>query len=542
MLAFVARHEGVQQLYLRRFSDRDAVPLTGTEGAAMPFFSPDGQWIAFFAQNKLKRIAVGGAAVQIVASDAPDPRGGAWGSDGTIYFTPTNMAGLSRVNASGGPVTVLTTLDSDKGEISHRWPVVLPGGRSILFTVWTGPGMDERRLVMQSTATGERHDLLSGGDSPRYLPGRGPGSSGLLLYGRQDNLFVVPWTPSITDLSGAVPITMPEHPRLENEGSAAFDVSPTGTLAYLVGGPVRYLQRVVWVDRSGRTEPLPLPERDYGSVVLSPDGRRAAVQVTEGTIGIWIYDFERRTFTPFTTGPGSSQAPLWTPDGRRIVYRGTRRGQRDIYVKASDGTGEEVRLTAGVGRSLTPTSVSSDGRWLLFNGLSGMTGGDSMIWRLRIDTAPDTSVKPEPMLAPAERLSDGQVAPDGRSMAYGSGISGRLEIYVMPFPEGGASQQVSVDGGFEPLWSHDGRTLYFQNGDNLMAVEVTPGAPPRFGPPRLLYQGRFRRSSNGNTPWSLSHDGQRFLRIQQAQPDSPADRIDIVLGWDGQLTKASGSR
>jgi serine/threonine-protein kinase len=550
MLAFVARHDGIQQLCLRRFTERDPVPLPGTEGATMPFFSPDGQWIAFFAQTKLKRIAVGGAAMQIVTADAPDPRGGAWGRDGVIYFAPTNMSGLFKVPASGGVATALTTLDSDKGEISHRWPQVLPDGQALLFTIWTGPGMDERRVVMQSIATGERHDLVAGGDSARYLPGgaggrdlpgtAGPSTTGHLLYGRMDNLFAIPWDPSVTDLSGAVPITLPEHPRLENEGAADYDVSAGGTLAYLTGGPARYLQRVVWVDRSGRTEALPIPERDYGSVVLSPDGRRAAVQVTEGTIGIWIYDFERHTFTPFATGPGSSQAPIWTPDGRRILYRGTRRGQRDIYAKPSDGTGEEVRLTTGVGRSLTPTSVSADGRWLVFTGLSGMVGGDNMIWRLRIDGA--GGAKPEPMLPPSDRLNDGQISPDSRSMAYSSALSGRAEIYVMPFPGPGASQQVSVDGGFEPLWSRDGRTLYFQNGDVLTEVEVTLGTPPRFGRPRPLYEGRFRRSANGNTPWSLSPDGQRFLRVQQAQPDAPIDRIDVVLGWGGQVARgAAGS-
>jgi WD40 repeat protein len=295
------------------------------------------------------------------------------------------------------------------------------------------------------------------------------------------------------------------------------------------------------VDRTGRTEPLPLPERDYGSVVLSPDGRRAAVQVTEGTIGLWLYDFERRTFTPFPTGPGSSQAPIFTPDGRRIIYRGTRRGQRDIYIKAADGTGDEVRLTAGIGRSLTPTSVSTDGRWLVFSGLSGMTGGDTMIWRLRIDGAGSGggTDKPEPMLTASDRLADGQIAPDGRSMAFSSGISGRQEVYVMPFPGPGASQQVSVDGGFEPLWSHDGRTLFFQNGDSLVEVQVTPGPPQHFGPPHPLYEGRFRRSANGNTPWSVSADGRRFLRVQQAQPDAPSNRIDVVLGWSGQVTRGA---
>ncbi|HZN02112.1 MAG TPA: hypothetical protein VFD06_00855, partial [Candidatus Polarisedimenticolia bacterium] len=359
-----------------------------------------------------------------------------------------------------------------------------------------------------------------------------------LLYGRFDNLFAIPWQPTVTDLSGAVPITLPEHPRLENEGGAAYDAAPNGTLVYLPGGPARYGQRVVWVDRDGRTDPVPIPERDLGSVALSPDGRQAAVQVTEGTIGIWLYDFERKTFTPFVTGPGSSQAPLWTPDGTRLVYRGTRHGTRDIYIKPADGTGAETRLTSGLGRSLTATSMTPDGRWLIFSGIGGASGGENMIWRVPLDGAG----KPEPMLAPADRLQNGQISPDGRFMAYSSGISGRPEIYVMPFPGPGPSRQISIGGGYEPLWSRDGRELFFQYQTSLMVADIAPGAVFKAGQPRRLYEGRYRTSANGNTPWSISPDGKRFLRIQQAQPDVAIDRIDVVLGWGDQLKRLAAAR
>ena len=533
MLAYVGRREeGARQLYLKRFTDRDAVALPGTEGAASPFFSPDGRWIAFFAGTKLKKIAVGGAALQVVTGDVPDPRGGTWGPDGQIYFTPTNTSSLYKVAASGGTATPFTELNQGQDEISHRWPLALPDGKTILFTLWTGPGSDERRIVMQSIATGERHALVPGGDSARYLP------SGFLVYGRLDDSFAIPWQPTVADLGGAVPITLPEHPRLENEGGAAYDLSPDGTFVYLPGGPARYAQRVVWVDRDGRTEALPISERDLGSAVLSPDGRQAAVQVNAGTIGIWLYDFDRKTFTPFVTGPGSSQAPLWTPDGTRLIYRGTRNGTRDIYIKAADGTGSETRLTTGEGRSLTPTSMSPDGQWLIFNGIAGRSGADNLIWKLRLDGRS----RPEAMLDLAERLVDGQVSPDGRWMAYASAISARQEIYVTPFPGPGPSRQVSVGGGYEPLWSRDGRELFFQNGTRLMVADIAPGPAFKAGPPRVLYEGRFRGTVNGNTPWSVSSDGKRFLRVQQAQPDGPIDRIDIVLGWGDQLKRLAAAR
>jgi dipeptidyl aminopeptidase/acylaminoacyl peptidase len=176
-----------------------------------------------------------------------------------------------------------------------------------------------------------------------------------------------------------------------------------------------------------------------------------------------------------------------------------------------------------------------------------MSGGESMIWRLRLDgggaAKAGDDARPEPMLQlSSARVNDGQISPDGRSMAYASDVSGRMDIYVMPFPGPGPSLQVSVDGGYEPLWSRDGRMLFFQNGNVLMATEVAAGTPARFGRPRTLYEGRYRRSPNGNTPWSLSPDSQRFLRIQQAQPDPPMNRIDVVLGWGEQVTRMAGGK
>ena len=319
VIAYTATRDGKTLLFVRDMAEADPRPIPGTDGAKSPFFSPNGEWVAFFAQGKLKKVTLSGAGLQDI-TEAKDARGGAWSEDDVIYFAPTNVSGILRVPAAGGAATELTHLDRAKGEISHRWPHVLPGGKAILFSVWTGPGPDERQIVQLSVDSGERHTLLKGGDTPRYV------SPGYLLYGRLDGLFAVPWRPGQGDASGSVPITLPETPRLENEGGADYGLSSNGTLVYVAGGPARLAQQIVWVDRTGKTERLPGQGREFESVAVAPNGQQAAVQVQESVIGIWLYDFTRQTLTQFLSTGASSQAPVWTHDGQRLIYRGTRNG------------------------------------------------------------------------------------------------------------------------------------------------------------------------------------------------------------------------
>ncbi len=532
LLAYVGLRNGKRQLFLRALSEREPGAVPGTEGAATPFFSPDGQWIAFFAQGALKRVAVGGAGLQVICGNVAESRGGSWGSDGNIYYAPSNSSGLSVVPASGGTPKELTLVEREKGEISHRWPHVLPDARTLLFTIWTGPGKDERQIVAQSLETGERQVLVPGGDTARYLP------SGFLLYARQDSLYAVPWRAGQPGAGSAAPVTLSEYPRLENEGAAAYAVSDSGTLAYLEGGPTRYSYRLVWVDRDGKVEPLPFPERDYEAVAIAPDGQRAVVQVSEGTVGLWIFDFTRHTMTPLVTTGGSSQAPVWTTDGSRVAYRATRRGTRTVYWKASDGTGDEQPLTVGRGVTETPTSVSPDGQWLVFQDIGGEAKGAITTWRMRLSG----DRTPQPLGQPGSTQTGGQVSPDGRWLAFVSSASGQNELYVQPYPGPGPSKLLSSGGGSEPRWSRDGRELFYVSGSRFLAVDVParPGAP--WGEPRVLFEGQFRRASNANTASDVSPDGGRFLRIQQSVPDRSQDHIDVVLNWHAELDAKAPAR
>jgi serine/threonine-protein kinase len=469
-----------------------------------------------------------------VVTDAPDARGGCWATDDTFYFAPTNISGIWRVAAAGGPATEFVRKDQTLGEITLRWPHVLPDGKGLLFTAWTGPGPDENQIVFRSLAAdGARSVLARGGNMPVYAP------TGHLLYGRLDQLFALPWTPGHAGPGDAVPVALPEMPRLEGEGAADYAVANDGTLAYLAGGPTHRAHRLVFVDRAGKVEALPVPEREYESVVVSPDGRQAAVQVLDGTTGLWLYDFAHQTLSPLLTRGGSNQAPVWTPDSKRIVYRGTRNGSRNLYAMAADGTGVEERLTNQPDVVQTPQCVTPDGHWLLFsNSGQGATGGSTHVWRVELAG----SHKTEPVIEGASRTNNGRVSPDGNWLAVESWASGRAEICVMHLPGPGPLQQVSTDGGTEPLWSHDGRELFFVNIDRLLAVDVGQGPDFAPGTPHVLHEGRFRANINSNTAYDLAPDGRRFLRIQQVRPVRTVNTIDVVLNWFTELRRVAAPK
>jgi dipeptidyl aminopeptidase/acylaminoacyl peptidase len=372
--------------------------------------------------------------------------------------------------------------------------------------------------------------LVKGAEAPRYAA-----APGMLLYSHAGSLFAVPWRPPQTGLGRAVPVALPERLRDSggNEGVGNYTMSGDGTLAYLAAGLARYATRLVWIDRLGKIEPAPLPERIYENVMISPDGARAIVQIREGTTTLWIFDLARNTMTPMGNSTGSSQSAAWTADGMRVIYRGTRKGFRNLYWRPADGSGDEERLTTKPDVVHAPTSVSSDGQWLLFNENGAQDPGGVSIWLMRLDG----DRTPRRLFQPPAGEQDGQFSPDGRWVAFQAPVSSRQEIYVAPFPGPGPRRQVSTDGGTEPLWSTDGRELFFQSGSRLMGVNITSGAAFSAGTPRVVHEGRFLKSINGNTPSTITRDGRRFLRIQQVEPERAITHIDLVLNWFEELTR-----
>ena len=444
-LAFVTTDDqGQRKLYLRPLDQLQANALSGTEGAANPFFSPDGQWIAFFSGNKLKKVSVrGGAAVTLC--DAPNGRGGSWGEDGTIVLAPEIYSGLSRVSSAGGTREAVSTLDKEKGETTHRWPQVLPGGKAVLFTV--GIGSTDGNIEVQSLETGERKTLQLGGFYGRYLP------TGHLVYMSEATLFAAPFDLARLEVTGPPAPILDDVRTSPNYWSGQFDFSQTGTLVYLTGGGAASEVSIFWMDPEGKTEPLLPTPRDYKNPSFSPDGKRLAVDIDEGgNSDLWVYELERETLSRLTFDEGNDHGPVWTPDGQWVTFASNRGGGRvlNLYWNRADGTGDAERLTES-SNSQFPFSWSPDGKVLAFFEPSPGTNMD--LWTLPMEGDGAGGLKPgkpTQFLRMSFRQWDPAFSPDGRWIAYQSDESGQFEVYVRPFPGPGGKWQISTTGGRMP--------------------------------------------------------------------------------------------
>ena len=523
-IAYAAVHEGVPKLMLRPRDNTTAQPLPGTEGATSPFFSPDGESIGFFARGRARTIAIESSETKDLA-EAPAGRGGWWAEDGFIYYSPNNGAGIWKIQSGGGTPTAVTTLDRSKGEISHRWPQVLPGGKAMLMAVWTGPARDNRFVQVLRFDTGQRETLATG-DSGRYV------RSGHVLFARLDALMALPFDVDRLTATGQA-IKTRDTSRVGSEG-ASFVVSDRGDLLHLPGDAHRMDARLTWVDRSGRTTPLQMAAQDIANTILSPDGRHAAFNLHGATDEIALIEFERGTITMLTSNTTGSQAPAWSPDGRQIAFRGTRKGFRNVWVKAVDGTSEERQLTHGE-HVHTPLSWSPDGKTLLYYELHPVTGSD--LWAVSVADG-----KVQPLITSALGQWDAHWSPDGRWIAYSSDESGREEVYVLPYPLTGQRWRVSTDGGGEPLWSRDGRELFYRAGGWVWTTAVSTAPTFSAGSPRRLFADAFVESPNTVTGYSVTHDGSRFLFAQPVQPDPPITQIQLVVNWFSELRRGASAK
>jgi eukaryotic-like serine/threonine-protein kinase len=331
-------------------------------------------------------------------------------------------------------------------------------------------------------------------------------------------------------VTGGPAVTLAEQVWEGGAEGAQYAVSDAGTMAYVPSHPQRYERRLVWVDRQGTVEPLPASPRPYYDPRISPDGRQLAVSSEESTERVWMYSFARPTLTALTSASVSSQSPVWMPGGTRVAYRGSRQGFRNLFSKAADGSDQEERLTTSENMQ-TPVSVSPDGKQLAFTDIDRATGND--IWVVPLDG----DRKPKPFLKTSSSEFNPHFSTDGHWLAYASDESGRTEVYVQPFPGPGGKWTISTDGGNEPVWSRDGRELFYRNGDTVIAVSIASG--PTFAPglPRLLFRGHFEPTGTGTSGYDVSLDGRRFLMIQPTEPEQPATQVSVVINWFEELRR-----
>jgi Tol biopolymer transport system component len=511
-LAFVAQPHGggLPRLYVRHLDQLTATPLAGTEDAAGPFFSPDGQWLGFFSGGVLKKIAIAGSA-PITLADAPAPhsgvgpsdagRGGSWAEDGTIVFTPSSGigVGLWRVPAVGGTAERLTT--PAPGEATHRWPQVLPGGRAVLYTVSAeGANFANAWLAVQPLPAGTPHIVQHGGFYGRYLP------SGHLTWLHNGTLFAAPFDLATLAVTGPAVAAVPGVVSNARAGSAQMEVSHNGTLVYVPGSETAIAAPLDWLTRDGKTMPLRATPADWRAVQIAPDGLRLAFSLADAaSIDVWTYDVARDALMRLTNGPGANSLPVWTPDGRWLVYSSTRAGGAgNLYWQRADGSGEASRLTTSPNPQL-PWSWHPSGRFLAFQEIRQQTGSDLMILPVEGDEANGWKPgKPTVFLSGPYGNALPRFSPDGRWLAYVSNESGAFEIYVRPFPGPGGKWLISTGGGTNAVWSRARHELlYLAPDDRIMVCRTRPPSIP-FGP-RSLASGARRRSSAGRAcPASIS--------------------------------------
>ena len=472
-LAYVARQGGTQQLYLRAMDSLDAKPIAGTEGAVNPFFSPDGQWLGFFAAGKLKKVSVNGGAA-LTLGDAASPNGASWGSQGIIALAPTNVSIIQQTPDAAGTAKPLSRLE--KGENSQRWPEFLPDGKAVLFAAGSTAGNWTNSQVAVQSLTGERRDLTQG-TAPHYAP------SGHLVYAQGGTLMAVPFDPQRLTVTGATVPVVDGVLQSIGSGYAQYSLSATGLLVYVPGGLQSNQSKLVWVNRNGAEQPLSAPEHAYVYPRLSPDSRRLSIIINEEKASaIWLHDLHE-TWTRLTFEGSVNSVPAWTPDGKRIAFVSNKEGQQNIFWRPLDGGGGLERLTNSEFLD-APMSFSPDGQLLAFIEANPTTGYD--IWVLRLSDR-----KAQPFLRTPSNESAPQFSADGHWLAYVSDESGRFEVYVQPYPSAGGKWQVSADGGTEPVWNRNGRELFYRSGDKMMAVEITTQPGFSAGAPKMLFEGPY---------------------------------------------------
>jgi serine/threonine-protein kinase len=514
------------QVMVRSMDRLVATPLSGFTPAFSPFFSPDGQWVGFTGgtDTPLRKAAIGGGPLGVICHVNGTLRGASWGDDDRIVFATDDPAtGLFSVPAAGGEPKVLTTVDTAAGELDHAFPSVLPGARGVLFTIQSDAGASSAQVAVLDLKTGERKTLIRGAGQAEYA------TSGHIVYARAGTLQAVRFDLAALRVIGE-PVTVAESVMTLPTGAANFAVSRQGTLLY-VPAPEQLdaARTLVWVTRHGVEEPIPAPPRGYVHPRLSPDGKRIALAATDGERDIWIWDFAARRLTPLTSGPDGEVLPTWTPDGRRIVFRSEGARGGGIFSRAADGPANEERLTT-TPNDQYPNSISPDGRYLAVQDSSPTTSGDIV----RVNLHGDHHA--EPLLQTKFREANAEISPDGHWMAYQSDESGRIEIYVRPFPEPGNTRfPVSNGGGIKPMWARDGRELYYLNGSSIMAVPVQTSPSFVAGTPVRLFGGGYFSAILGRT-CDVARDG-RFLMIRNPPLDpatTPASMI-VVQNWFEEL-------
>ena len=504
-IAYPAGGQG--RILLRRLNETETRPLQGTEAGANPFFSPDGEWLGFFAGGKLKKASVAGGATQVLA-DAPSGRGGTWGKDGTIVFAPAPEAGLSKVSADGGAITVLTT--PGPKERSHRWPHLLPDGRTVLFTIQpAGKLYDDAIIAAVPVGGGAPRVIVEGGTSPQYV------KSGHLIYGKTGALLAAPFDPVAARATGAAVAVVSNALTNSLNGALPVGVAASGLLVYLPGTNTGANMSLIAAARNGPGRVL-LDRRSLNySISLSPDGARLALGSADGQVDIWILELASRGLRRVTIGAGYEDFPVWSPDGLRLYYSSNAGGVTRVVTKAVDGSDTETPITMN---AFFPRSISPDGKLLVGRTITASS----------YDVATVNVASREVMTVVASPANEHEpsFSPDGGLVAYQSDESGISEVFVQEFPFG-SKWQVTNGGGSQPRWSSGGREIVYLRSSTIYATPITL-RPFSTGIPQQLF------SAPNMVGFDISRDGKRIVALQQGE-NTENPHFVLITGWFEEL-------
>jgi serine/threonine-protein kinase len=541
------------QLFLRAMDQLEAFPIQGTEGAREPFFSPDGQWIGFFqltqAKGQLRKASIGGGPTVLIC-EADNPWGANWSDDDVILFGQ-GPGGIWQVPGSGG--TAEQIISVPEGSSAHG-PQRLGIEDWILFTLATAPaGWDEAQIVVESRARRERRVVVKGARDGRYL------RTGHLVYGANRALYAAAFDLSDLVVHGS-PVLLQEGLMDADvrTGAVHFSVSATGSLIYLSGGSGER-RTLAWMSRDGRPEPLPVDPLPYSRPRISPDGTQIAVDVGKpGSVEVHLYDVARGGLTRLGSDPARGRFPLWTRDSRRVVVYSDFDGG-GLFLKPVDGTGKIQRLTRSPAIQV-PNSWSLDGRSVVFE------QGDSDPDRAMVDfsrapsnldvyTSRIDGGEPTPLLNTSVAERGPMVSPDGHWVAYTANEAGRNDVYVRPFPNVEESRKrVSSNSGFQPVWSRDGKELFFIGGTTgapqrlfsqptmmVASVQTTPAFQPGIAK-EMFKLPPFYQSALGlwTRHWDIAPDGKRFLVVlpeERVNSSSTGSTMVIVTNWFEELKR-----
>jgi serine/threonine-protein kinase len=503
-VAFTARTSQSYNLYVRRLDDWEPHLVPLTEGAASPFFSPDGRWIAFLRKG-LEKIALSGGSPQVIC---PLGGGGRWGDDNTIIFGRWPQTGLWQVPAAGGEPQAITKL-SEGSNVRHMWPEPLPGGRGILFTLLQ---VGRTSIAVLPPGANQPRILVELGSFPRYLP------SGHLVYVADKRLLAVPFDLERLEVSGSASVVIndvddnPLRP-------APYDVSASGTLVFQTAGATA--SNVVWKDRQGITMSVLAHSNQFEWPALSPDGKRFSVVIRERySRNIWIGRVVDEPLTRLTFG-NDDWYGVWSSDGKRLFYLAGQSGTYNIFWISADGGGKPERLTQSP-HPQSGTSLSPNGDILLYDDIDPSTSAD--IWELSI-----SSRKVRPVVQTEFVEGDARFSPDGHWISYRSDESGKQEVYVQAYPGPGIKKRISLDGGTKAFWSHTGRELFYSTATSLFAVPVLDAVDLRLGIPKRLFE--FKKAG----AYDISPDDQRFLMLEAAT-EMPV-QVNLVQNWFEELKR-----